>query len=134
MVCLFLLSFTIIFHLQFAITFLSLKCVCFLWACVCVCVCTCAQAWSYVCPTKFPSSYVHFLNLHSINDFILFWVSLSFQFLGLIDYFAISDAFILQPFTKHLGLPTLLPNQWIILSLCAFLCYTDTCQDKNCLP
>lgn len=42
-----------------------------------------ACVWSHVHPTEFPSSYVHFLNLHSINDFILFSASLSFQFLGL---------------------------------------------------
>ena len=52
-------------------------------------------AWSHVHPTKFPSSYVHFLNLHSVNFFILFSASLSFQFLGLTDYFAISNAFYL---------------------------------------
>lgn len=69
-------------------------------------VCVCVSYWIFSI-----LSYVRFLNLHSINDLILFWASLRFQFLGLIDYFAISDAFILQAFTKHLCLPTLLPNQ-----------------------
>ena len=93
-------SIPVISHLRFAITFLSFKYVyVFFRVCLCVCVCVraCVCTWSHVCCTKFPSSSVHFLHLHSLTDFILkkIWASLSFQFLGLINYFDNSDAFVL---------------------------------------
>lgn len=119
-----LVCLSVISHLDFAIPFLSFKHVDVFFGGQGVC--------THIHPTKFPSSYVHFLSLQRINDFILFWASLRLQFLGIDWLLCYFRCFYLVSIYQTAMLANLVAKS-IDNSVPVYISppHTDTCQYKT---